>query len=79
MIRVLRVHYPKHVLQYDHNDKLFYYNYNIIMVKMHTYHLVMILIQDNNDEYLKDTTLGLLNGIKAKNLVDSQFCNTMQT
>ncbi len=46
---------------------------------MHIYHLVMILTQDNNDEYLNDMTLGLLNGIKAKNLVDSQFCSIMQT
>jgi hypothetical protein len=64
---------------YDHYDKLFYYNYNIIMVKMHTYHLVMTLTQDNNDDYLNDTTLCLWNGIKAKNLVESQFCSIMQT
>ncbi len=46
---------------------------------MHIYHLVMTLTQDNDDEYLNDTTLHLLNGIKAKNLVDSQFCSIMET
>jgi hypothetical protein len=39
----------------------------------------MTLTQDNNDEYLNDTTLGLLNNINAKNLVDSQFCSIMET
>jgi hypothetical protein len=39
----------------------------------------MTLTQDNDDEYLNDTTLHLLNGIKAKNLVDSQFCSIMET